>query len=856
MSSITSEIKLRIKAEGEAVFQGLGAKLNNLASQTTISSAKFKVLSTELREVQQKTGANSIKTLKDYAASWRELANSVDIASKEFKEASTEAARLEAQLAKAQGRRGAGGQFKGIAQGVGTVAAAGVFGGPLGAVGALAGAPFGVAGMAAGGAIGAQGGMMLQQVAGLASYTAELDKQRLALKLVTQDGASYQQGLAFINETSRELAIPQELITKQFTQLSASVLGAGGNIKDAETAFLGIAAGIRGTGGSLEDLDGALRATAQVFSKGKVSAEELRQQIGERLPGAFTLFAKAIDKTPQQLDKALEDGSVSLQDFLTFARKLYEEYGENSKILAKGPESAGDRLKTALSRLSESVGRLLKPIGAAFQSIFADIVNSIDGAARGLARFFGIKFYDPTRIKELTTDISRLKKEIEALPGGKGRTTRENLLLLKEQELVAQKALAPATTGPARPSNLPGAGGGGEGSSLLKKLQSEFGKTVGVIGRQMDVKKQKDMLDQVYNLERKIQTILKSGTTEGVAQLRQQQQRVALTTAQKYLLEEQGLLYDEIKKGEQKGLDVTSAKVQLDRVGNEIKKIGNDLLKLDNDTLQQMNEESSKLAEQMKAMIPSYAEGAEEMPTVFKIMSDQIKELAVAVEDSLPRIMSLADALSTALAGAFEGMVFAAQSAQESLGQMFTNIAKSFQGMVMQMITDYLKMQIMTFFRNIFAPSPISVAGNYFSGSGSSMFANPSFGFGGVESSLSSNTALLQYAGVKLAMGGIMTANGPLKLKKYGSGGIAYSPQLAMFGEGSTPEAYVPLPDGKSIPVMMKGSSMGGNIIVNVDATGSSVEGNASQGKALASVVGAAVQAELIKQKKPGGLLY
>jgi len=854
MSQVT-ELLIRIKQQGDQQLTRLQGNLKSLAQQTSATNVNFKELSEELRKIQN-TSTQSINNLRGYANTWREIANSVDVASNEFKQANAEAAKLETQLKRLQ-PGGAGGRFKGIAQGVGTVAAAGVFGGPLGAVGALAGAPFGVAGMAAGGAIGAQAGMMGQQVAGLASYTAELDKQRLALKLVTQDGASYQQGLAFINETSRELAIPQELITKQFTQLSASVLGAGGNIQDAEKAFLGIAAGIRGTGGSLEDLDGALRATAQVFSKGKVSAEELRQQIGERLPGAFTLFAKAIDKTPQQLDKALEDGSVSLQDFLRFTQKLLDEYGENAKIIASGPESAGDRLKTALSRLSESVGRLLKPIGAAFQSIFADIVNSIDGAARGLARFFGIKFYDPTRIKELTTDISRLKKEIEALPGGKGRTTRENLLLLKEQELVAQKALAPATTGPARPSNLPGAGGGGEGSSLLKKLQSEFGKTVGVIGRQMDVKKQKDMLDQVYNLERKIQTILKSGTTEGVAQLRQQQQRVALTTAQKYLLEEQGLLYDEIKKGEQKGLDVTSAKVQLDRVGNEIKKIGNDLLKLDNDTLQQMNEESSKLAEQMKAMIPSYAEGAEEMPTVFKIMSDQIKELAVAVEDSLPRIMSLADALSTALAGAFEGMVFAAQSAQESLGQMFTNIAKSFQGMVMQMITDYLKMQIMTFFRNIFAPSPISVAGNYFSGGGSSMFANPSFGFGGIGSSLSSKTGLaspLQYA--NFAMGGIMTANGPLKLKKYGSGGIAYSPQLAMFGEGSTPEAYVPLPDGKSIPVMMKGSSMGGNIIVNVDATGSSVEGNASQGKALASVVGAAVQAELIKQKKPGGLLY
>lgn len=50
-----------------------------------------------------------------------------------------------------------------------------------------------------------------------------------------------------------------------------------------------------------------------------------------------------------------------------------------------------------------------------------------------------------------------------------------------------------------------------------------------------------------------------------------------------------------------------------------------------------------------------------------------------------------------------------------------------------------------------------------------------------------------------------MTSDGPLPLRKYAGGGIARSPQLAMFGEGSSPEAYVPLPDGRRIPVAMSG---------------------------------------------------
>ena len=106
------------------------------------------------------------------------------------------------------------------------------------------------------------------------------------------------------------------------------------------------------------------------------------------------------------------------------------------------------------------------------------------------------------------------------------------------------------------------------------------------------------------------------------------------------------------------------------------------------------------------------------------------------------------------------------------------------------------------------------------------------------------------------ADGGIMTSSGPAPLKTYARGGIANSPQLAMFGEGSMPEAYVPLPDGRRIPVAMQGGGGGGTTVnVNVDAKGTSVQGNAGQGEALARAVAQAVQAELIRQKRPGGLI-
>ena len=64
------------------------------------------------------------------------------------------------------------------------------------------------------------------------------------------------------------------------------------------------------------------------------------------------------------------------------------------------------------------------------------------------------------------------------------------------------------------------------------------------------------------------------------------------------------------------------------------------------------------------------------------------------------------------------------------------------------------------------------------------------------------------------ADGGVMTSQGKIPLRAYADGGVTSTPQLALFGEGSTPEAFVPLPDGRSIPVTMKGGK--DNVVINI----------------------------------------
>ena len=101
------------------------------------------------------------------------------------------------------------------------------------------------------------------------------------------------------------------------------------------------------------------------------------------------------------------------------------------------------------------------------------------------------------------------------------------------------------------------------------------------------------------------------------------------------------------------------------------------------------------------------------------------------------------------------------------------------------------------------------------------------------------------------------------KVQKYAYGGVVNKPSifpmangLGLMGEAGYPEAILPLKRGSNgkLGVQSTGGSVG-NIVVNVDASGSSVEGDQQQGKELGRIIATAIQSELIIQKRPGGLL-
>ncbi len=413
MAASTSRINIEFLSKGDSevnkAFKRLGGETRRL-NRDFQSLSKKSLLQVKNEFNRLGAGArNSINAMQAQRNALSGLRNMADVTSIEFKQLTADIAALDARMRQAgAGATGFQGKLKGFAKGVGAVASGGIFGGVEGALGAGIGlAAGGAPGAIVGAAVGAQVGMLRQSIGEIAEYDAALELQRKALKLVIGDTREYAKSQEFLADRSKKLAIPQDVIVRQFTSLTASVKGAGKETADAQKVFEAIAAGIRGTGGSLEDMKAAMRATSQVFSKGKVSAEELRQQLGERLPGAFTLFADSMDKTPAELDKALEQGKVTLDDFMKFAQKLFDTYGENAEVLAASPEAAGDRLRTELSNLKDELGEILRPMGAAFQAFAAQAVSAFNQIIKRVK-----KFQIEMKEKGLRTTIEEADRQI------------------------------------------------------------------------------------------------------------------------------------------------------------------------------------------------------------------------------------------------------------------------------------------------------------------------------------------------------------------------------------------------------------------------------------------------------------
>lgn len=191
--------------------------------------------------------------------------------------------------------------------------------------------------------------------------------------------------LDYVRETASNLGLELTSLSRSYVQFMAASRGTSLEGQRARDVFEAVAQASSVLGLSAERQEGALRALAQMMSKGTVQAEELRGQLGDQLPGAFQLAAKAIGVTEGELNRMLERGEIIASDFLPkFAAALRSQLGEASVSAANGAQQAMNRLATAWEQFKQSVTDA--GVGDALKNGLNAISSGLDGISESLQR--------------------------------------------------------------------------------------------------------------------------------------------------------------------------------------------------------------------------------------------------------------------------------------------------------------------------------------------------------------------------------------------------------------------------------------------------------------------------------------
>ncbi|MEG2140690.1 MAG: tape measure protein, partial [Bilophila sp.] len=174
----------------------------------------------------------------------------------------------------------------------------------------------------------------------------QMDRLQKAYTTITGSASAAQVQLTYLYDVSNRLGLQFQSTAEAAKTFFAA--GKGTSLeKDMNAIFEAVSSAGSALSLSTDDMHGAFLALGQMISKGKVQAEELRGQLGERLPGAFQLAAKAMNMTTAQLDKFMSDGKLTAEDLLPkLAKVMREDFGAAAEEAAKGIQGALNRLST------------------------------------------------------------------------------------------------------------------------------------------------------------------------------------------------------------------------------------------------------------------------------------------------------------------------------------------------------------------------------------------------------------------------------------------------------------------------------------------------------------------------------
>jgi len=312
------------------------------------------------QEFKQGFGGNeqTISGLRGRLTELNQTLEKTAIGSREFKQAQRELAAAQRDVDKALGQ---------------TSVAAKALSGVLGQLGAL-GVGVSVAGFLKG------------------SVEKAIELETITRKLSNTLGPQGASGaLGFARETADTLGLSFKDLASNFGSFTAAATAAGVPLKQQKDLFAAVAKSGQALGLSNDEISGSLLALQQVASKGTVAMEELRGQLGERLPIALAATAKGLGVSQQELIKLVESGRLSSAEFFPALTK-----GLNDLTAGAGgiPTAAQNfaKLQNAWDDLQTSFGTNLLPAVTGTVKNLTDALAEIkvQAASKELRQSFGI----------------------------------------------------------------------------------------------------------------------------------------------------------------------------------------------------------------------------------------------------------------------------------------------------------------------------------------------------------------------------------------------------------------------------------------------------------------------------------
>ncbi len=301
----------------------------------------------------------------------------------------------------------------------------------------------------------------------------DIDKLRNALTY-GMGGAAVTQEVDYLRKATNAMGLEFASTSQLYAKFAAAARGTALEGKGVKDVFesIGKAGTVMGLGAG--EMQGVMLALTQILSKGTVQAEEIRGQLGERLPGAFAIASRAMGVTTAEFGKLLETGQVMSTDFLPkFAEQMEKEFAGSFEKASQSMQASMNRLSNAWTDLKTSLaedagaGQAIASLNDKIASTFSTWALNVRGMASstGFKDWFYSAFYSveglDLELNVAKDSLAKLDKNLAAAPSNiyARSAVAEMRAYIKELETAKQKqdalqGISPSNAGPGDVSNI------------------------------------------------------------------------------------------------------------------------------------------------------------------------------------------------------------------------------------------------------------------------------------------------------------------------------------------------------------------------------------------------------------------